>query len=297
MTKTINTTLATANNNYFDLKEYTEGMPEAYVAAQIAQSTAWRIDTLIVAEARTIFKAVREDLYAHGVDGYAELTAALHEAEFAEQSFREIGSSIEGSIEKLRALNAQRDQWHEVAQDLTSMTSDWKGQPRVYTLEPLENAFYKDMSTKVNATTQRRLRMSANKMAEVYGAADAAEELYKRKLERQSTQLGRIAETMKDQAGAVFQMFQMALRDDDIGAALRPKNFYALPIEVQRVLLDNAIRAAERADEFAANERNMSDSEYDRILVTVIKAVKDFRAVLNSHRFVTSARVAEAALM
>ena len=294
MTKTYNTTLANSSNEYFDLLDYNHDVIEAYVAAQMAQSTAWRIDTMIVSESRTLFKGVREALYTQGVDGLAELTGALSEAEFAEQSFMEHGSSNEGVIEKLRALNAQRDQWHELAAHLTSMTTDWQGLPKVYGQPLLEDAFFKEMSTRVSNDTQRRLRMSATRMAEAYGMADQADALLERKVARQATQLGRIAENMKQSAGAVFLMYQMALRGDTEGAAARDKGFYKLPLEAQRTLLNNALKAAERSDEFAAGERSMTDMEYDRISLCVLRVVKDLRAVMNGSRFVTASRVREA---
>ena len=295
MTRTINTTLPSTNNEFFDLNEYTGSILEAYVAAQIAQSTAWRIDTMIVAEARTIFKTVRELLYQQGVDGYAELTTALAESEFAEQSFREAGTCIDGSVELLRALNAQRDQWHDLAASLTSMTSDWQGRPKVYEQIELETVFFREPNLRVSTDTQRRLRMSATRMAEAYGMEDQTEALLARKLERQQSQLGRVAESMKNSAGAVYAMFQMALRNDEDSAAVRSKSFYDLPVLAQSTLIDNAIKAAERADEYAAGERSMSDSEYDRILLSVMKTVKDLRTVRTAPRFVQALRLRDAA--
>lgn len=295
MSNVRNNTLASSNNEYFDLLDYTHDITEAYVAAQVAQSTAWRIDNMIVSESRQVFKHVREHLFTQGVDGYAELTAALHEAQFAEQSFLEAGLDKEGAVENIRALNAQRDQWHDLAATLTSMTLDYRGMPRTFEVRSLEDAFFREQNMRVSTDTQRRLRMSATRMAEAYGMADQAEALLERKLDRQKTQLGRIAENMKQQAGAVHLMFHQALRSDDEGAALRGKAFWQLPIECQRTLLDNAIKAAERADEYAAGERSMTDSEYDRILLCVMKTVKDLRTVMKAPRFVVPMQQREAA--
>ena len=290
MSKTHNT------SDLFDLHDYVSKIHDVYVAAQIAQSTAWRIDTLIVSEARAIFRGVRDDLYSQGVDGYAELTAALHEAEFAEASFRETGKALEGSIEKLRALNSQRDQWHDLAAEFTSMTSDYQGAPRVYERPDLEEAFHRETSLKVGENTQRRLRVSASRMAEAYDMADQAEALFQRKMDRQKTQLGRIAESMKSQAGAVSLMFQLALRDDESSAAERSKDFADLPVDCRRVLLNNAVQAAERADERAASERGMSDAEYDRISLSALKSVRDINVALRAPalRVVANAEAAAA---
>ncbi len=74
-----------------------------------------------------------------------------------------------------------------------------------------------------------------------------------------------------------------------------PTEFYKLPVSVQRVLLQHAQSAAQRADEWACKERGMSDNEYDRILACVLKVDADIRAVMKSPRFVIAQRVAEAA--
>ena len=46
--------------NNFDLHDYTSTIHEVYVASQVAQSTAWRIDTMIVSAARQLFKNIRQ---------------------------------------------------------------------------------------------------------------------------------------------------------------------------------------------------------------------------------------------
>ena len=76
-----------SENNFFELLDYVCDLPVAYVAAQIAQSTAWRIDTMLVAESRNLFKHIRSELFEQGgIESLAELTSALANAEFAEHS-------------------------------------------------------------------------------------------------------------------------------------------------------------------------------------------------------------------
>lgn len=297
MSNVRNNTLASSNNEYFDLFEYTEQMPVAYVAAQVAQSTAWRIDTMLVAESRKVFKHVREELFnTGGGESYSEITAALHEAEFAEHSFAEAGLNDQGTLETIRALNAQRDQWHDLATELTSLTSDWQGQPRVYVTPDIETIFHKEPNMKVSQDTQRRLRMSATRTAETFGGdAEMATRMYERKYARQQSRLGQMAENLKDQAGAVYLMYQLVLRGDESSAAGRSKEFYMLPLEAQRTLLQNAAAAAARADEYASTERNMSDFEYDTILGQALKVQADIKKLLDGHRFVTALRIKQAA--
>ena len=293
-----NNTLASGNNEYFDLNEYVGSIPVAYVAAQVAQSTAWRFDTLLVSKSRELFKAIRQDLYeaqVSGLERMAEITTALGEKDFAEESFEQAGGSHEGVIETIRALNAQRDQWHDLATELTSLTSDWTGSPKVYEAPTLEDVFYRDPNMKVGTDTQRRLRMSATRTAEAFGGdAEMAQRMYERKLGRQQSKLGDVSENLKQQAPAVFLMFSLALRGDDVGAAVRSKDFWALPIDSQRVLLENAAAAAARADEYAASERNMSDYEYDLILAQALKVQTDVKKLLSGQRFVQALRVQQA---
>ena len=71
----------------FDLFDYIRDTTNIEVAAQMAQSVAWRLDVMIQGAARQLFKAVREHQYANGVDGLSELTMALQEQMFAEQAF------------------------------------------------------------------------------------------------------------------------------------------------------------------------------------------------------------------
>ena len=224
----------------------------------------------------------------------AELTTAMHKAEYAEQSFEEIGFTQDGPIETIRALNAQRDQWHDLAAEMTSlhsMNTIKNGLPNMYIAPSLETLFFDKKQIKVGADTKRRLKLSAERLAQAYDTPEAAEELTARKIARQQDQLDSMSESMHNQAGAVFLMFNLALRSDKEGAAMRSKNFCALPLDSQRMLLNNAVTAADRADERAASERGISESEYDRISLTSIKLTRDVRTALTSPKFTVQAHV------
>ncbi len=293
MSKTINTTHANSNNEYFDLHDYVHDIMEAYVASHVAQSVAWRIDTMLVANARQVFKNVRDVLFNDGIDQMAELTMSLQDADFSAQSFADAGLSQEGPIETIRALAMQRDQWHNMAQGLTSMVSDYAGQPRVYSIPELEDVFHADPNLRVNTTTQRRIAISSRRMAEAYGLGDeGAKQFEERRLAREQDNLKSISQRLTEQAGGVWFMYRNVLSTATEDA---PTEFYKLPVSVQRVLLQHAQSAAQRADEWACKERGMSDNEYDRILACVLKVDADIRAVMKSPRFVIAQRVAEAA--
>lgn len=293
MSKTFNTTLVAGSNLYFDLHEYTHDIPEAYVAAQVAQSTAWRIDTLLVSNARQVFKSIREELYEQGIDQMAELTKSLQDADFSAQSFQEAGLPAEGPIETIRCLAMQRDQWHNLAQALTSMVSDYAGQPRRYDIPDLEQVFFNEPNLRVNVQTARRIGISSKRMADAYGLGDEGAKTFEaRRLQREQDNLKGIANRLVEQAGGVWFMYKNVLTSGEGDAVTE---FYKLPLSVQRTLLANAQSAAQRADDYACKERGMSDMEYDRILACVLKVDADLRKVIGGDRFVIAQRVAEAA--
>lgn len=281
-----------SENNFFELLDYVHDLPVAYVAAQIAQSTAWRIDAMLVAESRNLFKHVRSELFEQGgIESLAELTSALANAEFAEHSFNALGMSDEGTLETIRALNAQRDQWHDLAKDLTALTSDWSGAQKNYVIPDLEEVFLKEPTLKLTKDTQRRLKMSATRTAQAFGGDDAmAERMFARKVDKQKSRLEDMAENLKEQGPTVYHMFKLTLKSDATSAALRGKAFHQLPLRTQHVLLENAAAAAARADEWASTDRSLSDSEYDFILGQSLKVQTDVKNILSGSRF---RRVAE----
>lgn len=283
MSNTFNTVNANSSNTYFDLHDYASDITEAYVAAQVAQSTAWRIDTLIVSNARQVFKAVREELFNAGIDKMAELTNALQDYEFSAQSFADAGLRDEGPLEAIRGLAAQRDSWHALAAQLTSMTSDYSGAPRRYETPELEDVFRAEPNLRVGATTQRRMHMSSQRMAEAYGLGEeGAKTFFQRRMQREEDNLKSISTRLVEQADGVWYMYRNVLTSATEEA---PTEFYKLPQSIQRVLLANAQNAAQRADEWACKERGMSDMEYDRILACVLRVDQDLRNVLAGARF------------
>ena len=125
------------NHMYFNLFDFIKTLPQAYVAGHAARTVAWRIDSLIVSAARSILRNVRDKMNTdliHGIDDRAEQLRELALKDTAEKWFGLTGKDNAGEIETIRWLNAIRDQWQDLAQDFTSLTCDWKGQPRVYAI-------------------------------------------------------------------------------------------------------------------------------------------------------------------
>lgn len=279
----------------FDLFDFVHDIKEVYVAAQVAQSTAWRIDTLIKQQANALFKQVRESL-ASTVDSYADITASLKEIEFAQVSFNDAGLQHD-QLTTLQQLVHMRDQWQELAKEYVGMTTDWKGQPRRYEYDSIDDLFFNKLTTnaeevRLSAALQSRLRVQATRRAEAYDVPEQAQALLERKLQREKQNMADMNQRMNDNAPAVFNIFKLACGCEcgEITTA-----FNALPLDTQRLLIANAQQAAERADDFAAKERNMTDSEYDCICLCSMSTIKRLRDVLRAPKFVTDQRVREAA--
>lgn len=288
-----NFSLPTSNNEHFDLHDYTAGLLSHFVAAQIAQSTAWRIDTILVASTRALFKELRAAHQEQNPDSAALVNDLFKEAQFAEDTFKLFGSPHTGVCETIRALYAQRDQWHDLAQELTNFNNDFANPARDYKIPDIEEVFFKEPSFKVAPSAQRRLKVSAVKYAEAFGGDKAmADRIFERKAQRAKDNLQDMAEALKDQAPALFTMFRIVLRADDSSAAVRSKAFYSLPTPVQVTLLENATAAAARADDFASSNRLLTDAEYDVILAQSIKTQLDLKRVLSAPRFTRAATAA-----
>jgi hypothetical protein len=287
----------TNTHQYFNLFDYVSKVPEVRIAAQMAASTAWKIDQLIVTNARGIFKNIRQELFQAngGVDSMAELTAALHEKDFAESSFHEQGSTNETACENIRALNSQRDQWHELAKELVSQTWDWQGNARSYEIPDIEAAFNSDKPYRVGQDTQRRMKVNLQRRAKAYDwDAETTTRRFEAKLAKKEDKLVQVKENVDAMTGAAVLMMHFALTSDESSAAERSKEFSALPIELQRVLMDNAQRAAANVAEWAEDDRSLSDRECDDIDDGAFNVERDIKRVFASPKFRTAQRVAEA---
>ena len=165
------------------------------------------------------------------------------------------------------------------------MVNDYRGMPMAYEIPTLDEIFFRENNIRVNETTTRRLKIRSERLAHALEMPELAEAHFKRGLQKKEDENARIAHLLKEQAPIALLMFNLALRSDDDSAALRQKDFYDLPVDAQRMLLDNAINAAARADERATSDRQMNEMEYDLISLNSIKVMTDLRNVLRGERF------------
>ena len=280
-------------HQYFDLIDYIRNIQNFEVASQMAQSLAFRVDVNIQSAARQLFKMLREDqaekLAAGGSnDSLADLTAALGEQAFAERCFHEIGSSATGPVETIRDLMSLRDDVHEMAAELTSYCLDWQGNARQYEIPDLDARFYERPKLKIKETEARRAAKSVTRRAEAYGLSkEDAEAMLVKKLARKTDKLREVEETLANQGHVVHVMFTLAMSCKlDCTPA---DSFYTLAIDQQRQMIDAAMKAADRAEEYAERNDRMPESDYDDICACVMKVNRDLNNVLRSPRFAAHA--------
>lgn len=279
----------TASTSTFCLFDFIRDVPNADVAAQIAQSVAWRVDTLIQGAARQLFKSVRQDQFDKGVDGLAELTMALREQAFAEQAFEEAGSATTGAVATIKELMVHREAAHNQAAELTGLCLDWQGRPKTYVVPDLDDVFLSKVELKVKPQTKRRIAMSVERRAKAYDLTeDETKEQVARRVQREEDKLKGVGLTLQDQGPAVYEMFRQACSvalDAEVG-----RSFHTMDVTNQRTLIESAITAADRAEEYAASSNNITDAEFDDICMCVLQTTKQLKLVLNSTRFKTHAQ-------
>lgn len=285
-------------HNYFDLIEFIRGVKNLEVSSQMAQSMAFRVDVNIQQAARQLFKLVRTKMHESqlekNIDNLADLTAALGEQAFAERCFHEIGSDVSGPVETIRDLMAIRDDVHEMAAKLTSYCLDWQGHARQYEIPNLDDRFYEKPKLKVGELEKRRAETSARRRTEAYGLTpEESEKLLARKMNRKESNLREVEDTLTNQAHIVHTMFNLAM-SAHIEGFTPADSFYKLDLVQQRQMIEACLKAAERTEEYAERDRNMSESMFDDIGITVMRVVRDFNGVLNSPRFSAHAAAQEA---
>ncbi|MDP2323504.1 MAG: hypothetical protein Q8N51_05685 [Gammaproteobacteria bacterium] len=276
-------------HHYFDLLDYINSIPSPEVAAQVAQSTAWRIDVMIISAARTLYKDIREELFNAGVDVKAELTLAMNQKAYSEQVFAENGSTVTGPVSAIKELMYHREAWHATAKALTGLTFDWKGSPKTYIERPIEDQFFEPGQMKVSRETKAKHMKGAQRMAAAYDHPEAADLLYSKRLARSEQKMADVSENLRDQAQGVANMFDLAVRHTMTNpSGETTMEFTSLSLDTRRVLINAAITAAERAEEWAAENRNMTDTGYDLVCLAALKVVKELRAQLKQPCFVVA---------
>lgn len=274
MTNATNTNTAHA---YFDLYAYISHVEAADVAAQMASSVAFAVDVAICGAARQLMKNLRAQHVDHGIDSLAEMTMALEDIAFAEEVMRAAGLESDGPVATICQLNAVRERWHDLAQELTGMTFDWQGVPRVYRGVDIEEMLTREVKIAVKPLTEQRIRVQVERRAGEASKEDI-ETVFQKRLAREQARAKDMSKTLSEQSGAVLTAYHVALAH---GNASEVGEFYELDANLRRAMIEAALKGAARAEDYATSARNISDSEFDQVSFAVIKVERELKAVLN----------------
>lgn len=283
-------------HQYFDLRHFVSTITEPYVAAQVAQSVAWRMDIIITSKARAMLREVRETGLRLGeAERYNETANMLRDLKVGEDWFKQTGLD-RGVFEEVTRLTALRMPMHELAAELTSLNLDWQGRPRNYDIPELESVFTAPPNTKISSQVKARVEITSKALAEAYGVDEKV--LRERRLAAQKRQAEDRAENTMETADLAWWCYIEMLkaepteleaqkRDYDLitqGTALE-QGFPCLSKETQFVLINAARGAADRAVTFAEGERSMTDTEFARVLACAMKVQKDLDQVMRAGKF------------
>lgn len=271
----------------FDLPETLRSISSLYLRMQVLSNFAWRIDTLIVAQCRTLFKAFKMTPTAISLDDDAELRSAIAQGLWTEQLFDEVGPGTVQPVKNLQQLACMRLAAHEIAQNATSLVPWGNGDPRTYKLPEITDLFEPNGGIDPKGTSLIRMQMTADRSAKRLASGAEATVLAKRLLDRKiagarADALGR-KHAMSAQVDSLLAIYEYSMRE--VPESL-DTSFNALHIDVQRTLIESAEASAERAVKTAEeNPKEVSDDEFGHLIVAQEKLADQLKAVLASPRF------------
>ena len=289
---------------WFDLKDYIQSIKTPDVAAQCAQSVAFAVDVAIQGAVRALFKNLRMRSEEAGFDNLDAMTTAMRERGFTEKVIRMAGKDELGPVATIVQLNHIRAQWHELAKDLTGMTFDWQGVPRVYEIHSIEELLARDVSLGVRPDTERKIRLTVTRRADDASKEDI-EQAIERRMNREKQRAKDISLRLMDQRETLVTLYAVItdmIEDGEFDALdITPPDYGAVEVEfhdldvsLQRAMIEGAIRGAGRAEDFATQSSSITDSEFDAVSFAVIKLERELKAVLKSPKFVAQQRSADA---
>lgn len=286
MSKTFST------NDCFDLVEFVSEISNHELAAQAAQSLAFRLDLLVQSSTRAIFKSLRQtefdklDPELQTNEHLAEIEASFREVEFAERAFAEQGGTLTGPVRTVQDLMNMRPRINDLAMDLTALTTDWNGNPRSYVPADLEELFLARPDLRISQVEQSRNRMVAEQMKQ-HGMLPQDMDLtsiIKMDEERRRDELSRIADVMHRQSPIVYMIFELAqsaVPDDE-----PTEHFWHLDMAVQRQMIESVRGAIQRELERAKSNRRLSTMDFMSVVGVAMTSIKKLDEVLASPRFV-----------
>jgi hypothetical protein len=256
-----------------DLFNFVKTTVNPEIAAQMASSIAWRIDTMLQQQSRELLKELKPQLVHMGIDEYNDLEASIASAAMGEFMSIEGGGERGGCIHIIQSLNPIRDVWHKLAKDLTNLTFDKDGIGREYDTPDLDDVFFTPIELKVKAETIRRTvkRTQRNAVAYQLDEEQTAARV-KKAIARKEEKAADTSRYLTDQQPTVNTLFRLA------SSTALPYDlsteFDELPNKVKLALLSTARDSAMRLAEWADDYFWLSEDEYDGICNTAIKVDK-----------------------
>lgn len=262
---------------YFDLKDYIQSLGCIDVAAQMAQSVAFRIDVILTGAVRQLMKNLRVNHVDHGIDSISEMTSALSEMNFAEEIFAGAGKDELGPVATILQMSAVRDIWQDLCGEMTGMTFDYRGVPRTWDVQCVEDVLRREATLKVKPETTRRIKVQVQRRAGDASAEDI-EAVIARRIALEESKAQDASRALNSQTDTLVTLYGIALMQ---GVATEENvDFYELSADVRRQLIDAAMKGAARAEEFATSSSSITDAEFDAINFAVIKIERELKAVL-----------------
>jgi hypothetical protein len=259
-----------------DLSNFVKTTLNPEIAAQMASSIAWRIDTLLQQQARELLKELKPEFSRQGIDELNDIEAAIAGAVMQEYSSTQAGGERGGNISNIQMLNPMRDEWHQLAKQLTHLTFDKEGVGRDYEIPTLDEVFFTPITLKVKPEAQRRTIKRAERSADAYGLdADQKAKRIKQAVTRKEDKAADTSRFLTDQQPTVNTLYRMASRVDLPEAITH--EFDELPNRIKLTLLTTARDSAMRLAEWAEDYFWLSEPEYDDLISCSMKVDKQLR--------------------
>lgn len=273
------TTTTTSNNTFTDINDVVEQLLTPELQMQICNSVAWRAGTLIVTELQRLLREIKE-AHAEDPEMTPELLATLiREDEFLAECLTEAGMSSTARVQRIADLYLVRNQLIEAGQQAASLSIGWDGNPRSFRCATIYEELEKPVSAAIGETVQRRISMDIErKVKKGQLSEDKAEKRVADRLERAKADRQRMAEAVTAQRDAVTKLWgtvEMHIEREGIC-----QNFADMDVDLRRALLSSALQGAERAKDYAMDDRRMTDGMYDAFLDDFDKAEELITSVL-----------------
>ena len=262
-----------------DLFNYISKTINPEIAAQMASSVAWRIDTMLQQSARTLLKEIKPTLSHSGIDEYNDLESTVLAEAMNDFTSRSMATSAAtGPIGLIQSLSKFRDPAHELARDLTNLTFDKDGNGREYEIPDLDDVFFSPIELRVKPETIRRATKSAQRSANAYGLSqEQTEKKIARMIARKEEKAKDTSKYLNEQQGTVHTLYRMALttplssREADGHDFVAPTKFDELPKQVQLTLMLAARDGANRLAEWAQDYGWLTEKEFEDIDSCAVK--------------------------